>query len=66
MERMFPRVIVVYNYFDNVVLFEDECIGVFAVDIDVCSGCSSGEGSVERWNLWNLICHIIKETTLVG
>jgi hypothetical protein len=59
MERMFAWVVVVKDYFDDLILGEDKRIGVVSVDERVCGIGAGGKGGVEggdfRRNVGNVV-----------
>lgn len=50
MEGVFAWVVVVEDYVDDLVLLEDESVGVGGVDGGVVGGWAGGEGGVECWD----------------
>jgi len=62
-ERVFSRVIVVQDDFDDLVGFEDKLVGVGAVDGGIgCVG-ASGEDGVEGGNFRCNVGHVVEEST---
>ena len=63
MERVFAWIIIIHYDFHNVVLIEDECIRVGAVDGDVRGRDTSGKNAIQSRNLWPDIRYAVEEST---
>jgi hypothetical protein len=64
-EGVTAGVVVVDDYFDDLVLLENEWVGVFAVDGGIVGVCAAGEGSVKSGDLGSDVGDIIEECTAV-
>jgi hypothetical protein len=60
---MAAGVVVVDDYFDNLVLLENEWVGVFAVDGGIVGICATCEGCVKSGDFGGDIGDIIEECT---
>ena len=65
MERVSPRVEIVEDDLDNVVVFKDVGIGVDAIDGGVVGGRTSGEGSVEGWDRGTDVGDVVEECAIM-
>lgn len=63
MERMFAGVIVVEDYLDNLVFFENVSVNVGSVDGSVGGRGPSGKSSVKRWDFGPYVGNIVEECT---
>ena len=61
MEGVLSRVVVIENDFDDLILGEDEGVGVVAVDQGVCCVGAGGESCVESRDFGSDVCDVVEE-----
>lgn len=62
-KRMFAGVIVVENYLDNLVLFENVSVNIGPIDGSIGSRGASGKSSVKSRNFGPYVGNIVEECT---
>lgn len=62
-ERMFAGVIVVEDYLDNLVLFENVSVNIGSVDGSIGGRGTSCKSSVESWDFGLYVGNVVEECT---
>lgn len=63
MERVLPRIEIVKDNVNNLVLTEDKGMRIDPVDLRLCCVCACGEDCEESRNFWSHVCYSIKKST---
>lgn len=61
MEGMLSRIQIVYDDLDDLIMFQDEWVGVTAIYHGICGILARGKRGVECWYFWRYVGYFVEE-----
>lgn len=66
MERVFARIVVVYDYLSNLALCKDKRVGICSVDLGVGCHITASQSRVQRRDFGSHVGDIVEEGTAIN